>query len=279
MPLTPTTDIGFVSATPLASTPAAGACAVANPGTGQDCQMSSLLPGESASWDLVIIARPIGNAPQFTIGGATVLSTSSTPSRDSNPNNNTTSYTDAQGNQFINQPINVQAGADLLLDVNTVNLGGNRFRFDLTLTNNGPSQAENVKLEGFLPAQLDNPSPKLAGSDCQAAPHGSALAPNGQAFIRCTFNKSLGGPMAPNTSLLWYVDVAGVAGSSGPVDFSLSFTSTTADPNPGNNVNISRRVNLGGGGFTQTGGGALNVWTLAVLMLGLFSATIWSSRQ
>ena len=188
--------------------PAGYAFVAATPSVGSYNNVTGLWSGigtlaSSGSASLTITATVLAAGPYLN----TATTTSTTP--DPNPNNNTSSAGIA--------PVAVADMAITKLVSNgTPNVGSN-VTFTLTITNNGPSAAANVQVSDPLPAgyQFVSASPSLgsynAGSGLWSGI--GSLANGASASLTITATVLAAGP---------YLNTATVS-------------STTFDPNPGNN--------------------------------------------
>jgi len=247
-PLQPREQMDFVSAVATnAKAQAQSACVSDSSvqGTGVICTINNLAMGETATWDVKIVPLPFGLNPAFFTGGV-IVSEVGGPGQDTDSLNNS-----------ANPLINVRAGADVSVvisqytNLGAISGGKTRHRVVLTLRNDGPAAAKNIRLTSTLPANLDNPSVTSTGADCTTVPHGSQLAPGGVGFIDCIFADAYPGPLARGGQFDWSITVD--AAGSGNATLEVQFNSGTEDPNPGNNT-ISKTISLGGG--SNSGGGS-----------------------
>ncbi|WP_328331596.1 hypothetical protein OHA70_11840 [Kribbella sp. NBC_00382] len=192
----------------VAAKPAQGTC---TPAAGKvDCVLGEIPSGASVSIAVVVRVPAAGTAT-----GLTNVATATTSTSDPNPANNTDSVTTP-----------VTHVADLSLDkavVPTNPSAGERVKYTLTIRNNGPSEAQQVRIADSLPAGLtivDAQAPPPAG--CSAA---------GQE-ITCLVD-SLAGKATLVVQITATLDSAY---QGGPLTNSAAVSSTTPDPDPSNNT-------------------------------------------
>lgn len=196
--------------------PAAG-CSTPAPGENGfiTCNFVGLANGASAQFTLVVEA---GNTTS-----ATNTATVSTDSADSNPLNDsstvvTTVIPSADVAVTKNGPTTIAAGADIT--------------YIVTVTNNGPSDADNVSLTDTLPADTTFVSAtQNSGPAFSCAP----LPPvGGTGTITCTITSF---PVETTATFTFVFHVSTTAGSS--IANTADVTTTTGDPDSGNDSSTS----------------------------------------
>ncbi|WP_405055822.1 DUF11 domain-containing protein [Kribbella sp. NBC_01505] len=175
-----------------------------------DCALGDIASGASVSITVVVRVPAASTAT-----GLTNVATATTSTSDPNPANNTASVT---------TPVTRVADLSLLKQVVPTNpAAGEKVKYTLTIRNNGPSEAKQVRIADSLPAGLtviDAQAPAPAG--CSAA---------GQE-ITCLVDS-----LAGNATLV--VEVTATLDSAyqgGPLANSAAVSSATPDPDPSNNT-------------------------------------------
>ncbi|MFR2584983.1 MAG: DUF6923 family protein [Bacilli bacterium] len=175
-----------------------------NPWTG-NLVIGSLSPGEVF---LILIRGIVNSDAQGNIQN-TVTVTSPTP--DPDPGNNTDT-----------DDTPVQTLADLMLsktaDSDIVNAGGTLI-YTIKITNNGPSDSQNVILEDIIPPELQNPEYSLDGVNYNSWPG----------------NINLGNIISGDTLSVFIRSVVALD-AIGSIINTATVTSDTPDPDPGNNT-------------------------------------------
>ncbi len=186
-----------------------------NPGAGLNgsvsCDWVVLANAASAQFTLVVEA---GNTTS-----ASNTATVSTESADTNPNNNTSTVVTA-----------VTPSADVAvtkIGPGTISAGAN-ITYDVTVTNNGPSDAANVSLTDTLPAGTTFVS---ATQDS-----GPAFSCSGTSTITCTIDPLPAGETATFT-FVFHVSPSVANGTI--IDNTANVASTTGDPDGDNNSSTS----------------------------------------
>lgn len=198
--------VSFVSVTPSAG----GICT----GTGPvNCAWAGSTPANSTRTATVVVGVPPGTADGTILNSSAVVS-STTP--DPDPTNNTALATTT-----------VQARADLsitLTDTPDPVTAGTNLTYTATVTQGGPSDAQNVAFSLPLPAgtTLVSSTPS-AGGACAGA-----------ATVTCTW-AGLSATGAVRSATIVVLVGAGVANGTN-LSATATATSTTGDQNPANNV-------------------------------------------
>ena len=197
-------ELEYVSHT---QTSTLGSCAFEAVGSTVRCTTTTLLPGESLSATIVATVRPDVTAPSV-VNPATKSST--TP--DSDPTNDQDSATST-----------VTGEADVAITKSLLTspfLAGATAEYRLTVSNIGPSTAQNVLVVDSLPTGLSFLGASATQGSCAAA----------GALVSCNVG-SLAVGAAVTVDLT--VDVAANVGAE--VTNTANVTTTTPDPDPGNN--------------------------------------------
>jgi uncharacterized repeat protein (TIGR01451 family) len=196
------------------------ACTTPAPGSGGTvhCTITSLTAGSASTFTLVLTPSPSAASGSTFTNTATV----STTSTDSNGLNNTATSPAAT----------VTTSADLSInDPPTDVTAGQNVTFSITVSNHGPSDAQNVVVTDILPTGENFTSVTQSGS----APIFTCTTPavGSSGSVVCS------APTMPAGTTAVFDVVAMIASSApdGSTQTNVGFvTSTTPDPNGGNNV-------------------------------------------
>ena len=224
------------------------------------CNMGSIANGDFESATVVAKVNP------GTPNGATLFNQASVSSDTPDPDNS---------NNSKSESTTVSAQADLLVsktDSPDPVLAGNTLKYEVTITNGGPSNAVSVGLTDTLPptSQVTFVSATIvapAAGSCVYNP-----LPN---TVTCSFNGSLA--VGPSWKVLIEVTVAPSVPGGTVLNNTATASSSTADPVPGNNTNVAQSTTVNtqadlrvtkDGNFQTSGPAADIVYHITVTNLG-----------
>ena len=172
------------------------------------------------------------NAGTVPVGGSAIISYHITSQEGGDFNNFadvTTDSTDPNPNNNSSQSsVHVQAAADLAVTKTAPATGtaGTQLTYNLSVTNNGPSTATNVKISDVVPAGVSIVSVTAPGALCSAGVPGNAAQPT-----VCGF-----GSVAPGGVKTMQIVVLIAPGTLGQLNNDAVASSDTFDPNNANNA-------------------------------------------
>ncbi len=178
------------------------------------CTLATLAVGAANPISIVTTVDP------STISGTALSNTASVTSTNIEVN---------PGDENDTEPTNVGTEADLSLVKNDASdpvVAGTNVTWTLSVTNNGPSDAQGVTVTDTLPIDVTLVSASGTGWSC------SDDAPAVPTTVTCTDASLSPGPANP-ISIVAFVDPSTANGTV--LNNSASVTTTTTDPNPGNN--------------------------------------------
>lgn len=172
------------------------------------------------------------NAGTVPVGGSAVISYHITSSEGGDFNNFasvTTDSTDPNPNNNASQSsVHVNPAADLVVTKTApaTAVAGTQLTYSLSVTNNGPSTATNVKINDIVPAGVSIVSVTAPGALCAAGIPGNAAQPT-----TCGF-----GSLAPGATKTEQIVVLIAPDTIGQLNNDATATSDTLDPNNANNA-------------------------------------------
>jgi uncharacterized repeat protein (TIGR01451 family) len=178
------------------------------------CTIASLAPGAPATFSMTVHINP--GAVGAAINNTANVSTTST---DSNQGNNTsTVVTTGTGNADLSIVKTAAAAA----------VAGTNLTYNITVTNNGPSDATAVTMSDTLPPNttfVSESQPTGPAFTCTNPP------PGGTGAVSCSIATLTAGTSATFSIVVQLAPATPV----GPSSNTASVTSATTDPTPGNN--------------------------------------------
>lgn len=188
-----------------------------------NCFIGAFAPGEVATFTLVFHVSP--SAPN----GSNVSNDASTGTTSGDPN---------LGNNFSNSTAVVVAEADVAVVKNgpTSIDAGLDITYNVTVTNNGPSDATTVSLTDNVPTNTT-----FVSATQNTGPTFSCATPavGGTGMITCTLGTFTGGSSATFTFVM---HVSPSAPNGGSIVNTANVTTATSDPVPGNNSSTSTAI-------------------------------------
>ncbi|MSP11331.1 MAG: DUF11 domain-containing protein [Chloroflexi bacterium] len=222
---------GSIFALATTPQPGGGQCNLGTPSDFQQplrCQLGNLLPGQIATVIIQADIDPSYVANQVNTQFANYLPNDAFLTTD-------TLDPDTRNNIVYDALVRVDALANLIatkVDQPDPVRAGKPLAYIITISNTGPSTAENVVLSDTLPANVTFQSASIV---------------NGNSLQSCTFSAgaqsvycSLGNlPPAPPTVTVLINTLVNIDAPAGPITNIANVTSDTNDGNPANNTNIS----------------------------------------
>ena len=208
----------FVSATQTSGSPV-------NCGTNGSfqCALNVMSPGEEVAFTLVFHVSPSAPAGSNISNDASVFTTDQDPDLSNNVSNSTAVVV-AEADLAVvkNGPTSIDAGSNIT--------------YDITLTNNGPSDASSVSLSDTLP-----PNTTFVSATQDSGPTFVCNTPamGGIGTITCTIGTFTPGSTATFTVVL---NVSPLTPDGTSIDNTADVTSTTTDPTPGNNSSTTSAI-------------------------------------
>jgi large repetitive protein len=173
------------------------------------CTLGTLLAGASATITLVVHVDPAAPAGSTLTNTATASSSTADP----DPTNNTATATTTVATQ-------ADLGVTKIPDQISVVTAGTDLTYTITATNSGPSDAQDVAVTDTLPAATTFVSVTPSQGTCSGGP-----------IVTCSLGTLAIGASATFT-LVVHVDPI----ATGTIFNTATVSSTTVDPNPGNDT-------------------------------------------
>lgn len=196
-------------------------------GTGWSC--SDDAPASPTTVTCTLATLPVGAANPIVIVSTVDPSTTNGTALSNTATVTSTNIELNPGDESDTEPTNVGTEADLSLVKNDVSdpvEAGTNVTWTLSVTNNGPSDAQGVTVTDTLPTEVTLVSASGTGWSC------SDDAPAVPTTVTCTDASLSPGPANPIT-IVATVDPSTANGTT--LNNTASATTTTTDPNPGNN--------------------------------------------
>jgi uncharacterized repeat protein (TIGR01451 family) len=143
---------GILSGATMCSVSGLGPCTPSGPFT-SPLTVGTLASGDSETWEIDALVPPGATK------GAALNNSSTATTTTLDPNTNATGTKTATANKVIDTKADLAMVTSSVQDQGTVTVAGkavagNRIRYTMVVTNNGPSQAKSVAVKDVLPAQL-----------------------------------------------------------------------------------------------------------------------------